>query len=173
MGAHRAVRSPSLPGKHARQGQGRRRAQRREVGGDAPPLPVRACTRERPRRRGGGLASPRWAGLSRGGAHGWARTWGHQPELGSRAAQVSLRSSSRQVSVLQERSVPLRRRRRGPPDSRNRPAHPALCGQHRFRLLGLASLSPPPPQPVPPPRCRSPGPHPQCLTLIHELRNAR
>lgn len=116
MGARRAVRSPSLPGKHARQGQGRRRAQRGSRRGR--PLlylsePARAGGRGA---AGAGLASPR-AGRDLAGAEptvigpgpgATSLSWAAEPR------RFHFAPSSRQVSVLQERSVPLRRRRRGP-----------------------------------------------------------
>lgn len=116
MGARRAVRSPSLPGKDARQGQGRRRAQRGSRRGR--PLlylsePARAGGRGA---AGAGLASPRARRDLAGaeptvigpGPGATSLSWAAEPR------RFHFAPSSRQVSVLQERSVPLRRRRRGP-----------------------------------------------------------
>lgn len=117
MGARRAVLSPSLSGKHARQGQGRRRAQLGSRRGR--PLlylsePARAGGRGA---AGAGLSSPR-AGRDLAGAE--PTVIGPGPGAASLSWAVEPRRfhfapRSRQVSILQERSVPLRRpRRRGP-----------------------------------------------------------
>ncbi|XP_061287429.1 bcl-2-like protein 11 isoform X8 [Bos javanicus] len=116
MGVRRAVRSPSLSGKHARQGQGRRRAQRGSWRG-RPLLYL-----SEPARAGGlgaaeaGLASPR-AGRDLAGAE--PTVIGPGPGAASlswaaEARRFHFAPRSRQVSVLQERSVLLRRRRRRP-----------------------------------------------------------
>ena len=116
MGVRRAVRSPSLSGKHARQGQGRRRAQRGSWRG-RPLLYL-----SEPARAGGlgvaeaGLASPR-AGRDLAGAE--PTVIGPGPGAASlswaaEARRFHFAPRSRQVSVLQERSVLLRRRRRCP-----------------------------------------------------------
>ncbi|XP_015328816.2 bcl-2-like protein 11 isoform X7 [Bos taurus] len=116
MGVRRAVRSPSLSGKHARQGQGPRRAQRGSWRG-RPLLYL-----SEPARAGGlgaaeaGLASPR-AGRDLAGAE--PTVIGPGPGAASlswaaEARRFHFAPRSRQVSVLQERSVLLRRRRRCP-----------------------------------------------------------
>ena len=116
MGVRRAVRSPSLGGKPARQGQGRRRAQRGSWRG-RPLLYL-----SEPARAGGlsaaeaGLASPR-AGRDLAGAE--PTVIGPGPGAASlswaaEARRFHFAPRSRQVSVLQERSVLLRRRRRCP-----------------------------------------------------------
>lgn len=113
MGAHRAVRSPSHSSKHARQGQGRRRAQLgTQQGHPRLYLSVPASAGGRGA-AGAGLASPR-AGRDLAGAGpavigrergASSMSWGAKPR------RFHFAPRSLQVSSLQERCVPRRRRR--------------------------------------------------------------
>ena len=114
MGAHRAVRSPSHSSKHARQGQGRRRAQLgTQQGHPRLYLSVPASAGGRGA-AGAGLASPR-AGRDLAGAGptvigrergASSMSWGAKPR------RFHFAPRSLQVSSLRERCVPRRRRRR-------------------------------------------------------------
>ncbi|XP_066233794.1 bcl-2-like protein 11 isoform X3 [Saccopteryx leptura] len=145
-------------------GLGERRAQREP--GRPPRLYLRQLVRaEATGRRGG--AGRGWAGFGGGGADSdWPRARGRGPELGCRAAQVSLRSARSEALKLY-RSLPPVTQPVPPRGPCRRSARPAHCGQHHLGLLGSPSFRRHHlgafPWPAPP----------QCLTLTLRLRNAR